>query len=284
MTHLCSDRVTHRRRRAFVRKPKVEKAISSPPKAGCWVRIREQNRVISRECRSPVRFSCSPCAASARRSALTRSPMELNEVAAESMRPGSRKWWHTVGRWSGHAAAPAASTSCNPSPTCPVEQEGGTRRCLSRRQATASRGSECRGPHQRRVGERPQGVALESLRVAVTLSAVRPRWPAGRIPVRTTAGVNPATAQPTGRHFGQWPRSLRFGQRGVDFAHDCLGRRGGVRRSVPPRPCAQATTRFGLFRAAAPARAGPGRCRGADRWHRRIDPNLKREPTRDSGR
>ena len=52
MTHFCSDRVTHRRRRAFVRKPKVGKAISSPPKAGCWVRFREQSRVISRECRS----------------------------------------------------------------------------------------------------------------------------------------------------------------------------------------------------------------------------------------
>lgn len=52
MTHFCSDRVTHRRRRAFVRKPKIGKAISSPPKAGCWVRFREQSRVISRECRS----------------------------------------------------------------------------------------------------------------------------------------------------------------------------------------------------------------------------------------
>jgi hypothetical protein len=52
MTHFCSDRVTHRRRGAFVRKLKVGKAISSPPKAGCWVRFREQSRVISRECRS----------------------------------------------------------------------------------------------------------------------------------------------------------------------------------------------------------------------------------------
>jgi hypothetical protein len=40
--------------------------------------------------RCPVRFSCSPWAASARRSALARSLAELNEVAAESMRPGSR--------------------------------------------------------------------------------------------------------------------------------------------------------------------------------------------------
>ena len=57
MTHFCSDRVTHRRRRAFVRKPKVGKAISSPPKAGCWVRFREQSRVISRECRRTNAFS-----------------------------------------------------------------------------------------------------------------------------------------------------------------------------------------------------------------------------------
>src|ERR1035438_4357225 len=52
MTHFCSDRVTHRRCRVFVPKPKAQKAISSPPKAGCWVRFREQGRVISRECRS----------------------------------------------------------------------------------------------------------------------------------------------------------------------------------------------------------------------------------------
>jgi len=52
MTPFCSDRVAHRRRRAFVRKPKVGKAISSPPQAGCWLGLREQSRVISRECRS----------------------------------------------------------------------------------------------------------------------------------------------------------------------------------------------------------------------------------------
>src|ERR1035437_2321880 len=52
MTHLCSDRVTHQKRRALIRKPQVGKALSSPPKAGRWVRFREQTRVISRECRS----------------------------------------------------------------------------------------------------------------------------------------------------------------------------------------------------------------------------------------
>ena len=51
MTHLCSDRVTHQKRRALIRKPQVGKALSSPPKAGRWVRFREQPRVISRECR-----------------------------------------------------------------------------------------------------------------------------------------------------------------------------------------------------------------------------------------
>ena len=39
---------------------------------------------------APMRFSCWPCAASARRSALARSLAEQNEVTPESMRPGSR--------------------------------------------------------------------------------------------------------------------------------------------------------------------------------------------------
>ena len=39
---------------------------------------------------SPVRASCSPCAAAARRSALARSPREANVVVAGSTRPGSR--------------------------------------------------------------------------------------------------------------------------------------------------------------------------------------------------
>ena len=38
----------------------------------------------------PVRFSCSPCAAAARRSALARSAAEANVVVAGSTRPGSR--------------------------------------------------------------------------------------------------------------------------------------------------------------------------------------------------
>jgi hypothetical protein len=38
----------------------------------------------------PMRFSCLPWATSARRSALARSLAESNEVAARSMRPGSR--------------------------------------------------------------------------------------------------------------------------------------------------------------------------------------------------
>ena len=55
MTHLCSDRVTHQKRRTLIRKPQVGKALSSPPKAGRWVRFREQTRVISRECRRRLR-------------------------------------------------------------------------------------------------------------------------------------------------------------------------------------------------------------------------------------
>ena len=39
---------------------------------------------------SPVRASCSPCAAAARRNAVARSAADANDVAAGSMRPGSR--------------------------------------------------------------------------------------------------------------------------------------------------------------------------------------------------
>ncbi len=38
----------------------------------------------------PMRFSCSPWAAAARRKALARSPAELNEVTSGSTRPGKR--------------------------------------------------------------------------------------------------------------------------------------------------------------------------------------------------
>ena len=40
--------------------------------------------------RCPVRFSCSPWAASARRNALARSLADAKVVVAASMRPGSR--------------------------------------------------------------------------------------------------------------------------------------------------------------------------------------------------
>jgi hypothetical protein len=40
--------------------------------------------------RWPRRFSCSPCAASARRSALAKSAVDANAVSAASIRPGSR--------------------------------------------------------------------------------------------------------------------------------------------------------------------------------------------------
>ena len=39
---------------------------------------------------SPMRFSCSPWAAAARRSALTKSPVDANAVPVASIRPGSR--------------------------------------------------------------------------------------------------------------------------------------------------------------------------------------------------
>jgi len=39
---------------------------------------------------APIRFSCSPCAAEARRMALARSAADPNEVGAGPTRPGSR--------------------------------------------------------------------------------------------------------------------------------------------------------------------------------------------------
>ena len=55
MTHLCSDRVTHKKLRAFICKTQVLKALSSAPKAGRRVSFHEQTRVISRE---RAFFSC----------------------------------------------------------------------------------------------------------------------------------------------------------------------------------------------------------------------------------
>ena len=54
MTHLCSDRVTHKKLRAFICKTQVLKALSSAPKAGRRVSFHEQTRVISRECRRGI--------------------------------------------------------------------------------------------------------------------------------------------------------------------------------------------------------------------------------------
>ena len=52
MTHLRSDRVTHDKRRAFIRNLQIGRVLSSPPKAGRWVGVREQTQVISYECQS----------------------------------------------------------------------------------------------------------------------------------------------------------------------------------------------------------------------------------------
>src|SRR5512132_1083968 len=56
--------------------------------------------------RWPIRFSCSPCAASARRSALASSVDEVNVVTSASTRPGNR----TVTSWS---SQPLSSGSLN---------------------------------------------------------------------------------------------------------------------------------------------------------------------------
>jgi transposase len=59
------------------------------------------------------------------------------------------------------------------------------------------------------------------------------------------------------------PGGLRSGQRHLDIAHDRLGDRGGVRRSVSPRSWAQVAPRLGIFGAASTPHSGPRRCRGA---------------------
>src|SRR6266480_2988015 len=58
---------------------------------------------------SPVRFSCSPWAASARRSALDSSLTELKVVAAESIRPGRR----VVISWSSQRFPSGSSNEAN---------------------------------------------------------------------------------------------------------------------------------------------------------------------------
>src|SRR4029077_19545193 len=61
---------------------------SSPPACSATIYLAYQSAQFAS--RSPVSFSCSPWAASARRSPLARSLDEPNVVAAESIRPGRR--------------------------------------------------------------------------------------------------------------------------------------------------------------------------------------------------
>ena len=48
----------------------------------------------------PIRFSCSPCAAAARRSAAASSPVEVNVVTSASTRPGNRAVSYACRSWS----------------------------------------------------------------------------------------------------------------------------------------------------------------------------------------
>ena len=61
---------------------------SSVPACSATMYAAYQSGQFSSRC--PVRFSCSPWAASARRIAFARSLAEPNVVSAASMRPGSR--------------------------------------------------------------------------------------------------------------------------------------------------------------------------------------------------
>jgi hypothetical protein len=118
-------------------------------------------------------------------------------------------------------------------------------------------------PNQRRVGADSQGAAIEGVRVAPALSDRGSGWSAGRLSVGPTIGTGGKATATVGGHCGQWSGGLRSGQRHLDIAHDRLGDRGGVRRSVSPRSWAQVAPRLGIFGAASTPHSGPRRCRGA---------------------
>lgn len=96
--------------------------------------------------------------------------------------------------------------------------------------------------------------------------------------IRATAGADHATTHPIGRHPGERPGRLRAGQRPMDFAYDCRGDRGGVRTSLPPRACAEAATRFGLFRAARRRVLAAPMPRGRTVGSAALTPTLKNSP------
>src|SRR6202022_3830716 len=114
-----------------------------------------------------------------------------------------------------------------------------------------------------RVGADSQGAAIEGVGVAPALSE---RWSgrsAGRLSVGSAIGTDGTAAATVGRYSGQRSSGLRSGQRHMDVAHDRLGDRGGVRRPISPRSCAQFAASLGIFGAASAPHSGPRRCRGA---------------------
>src|SRR5712692_6771129 len=118
-------------------------------------------------------------------------------------------------------------------------------------------------PNQRRVGADSQGTAIEGVGVAPALSDQWSGRSAGRLPVGSTIGADGKAAATVGRYSGQRSGGLWSGQRHLDVAHDCLGDRGGVRRPVSPRSCAQVASCLAILGAASAPHSGPRRSRGA---------------------
>ena len=117
--------------------------------------------------------------------------------------------------------------------------------------------------HQRRTGGDPAVAAIEGVGVAPAVSGGRCGWSAGRLSSGPAIATHGKATTTVGGHSRQRSGGLRFGYRDLDLADDCLGDRGGVRRSLPSGPCAQIASRRGIFGAAAPPRTGARRRSGA---------------------
>jgi len=114
-----------------------------------------------------------------------------------------------------------------------------------------------------RISGDPAGAAIQGIGVAAAVSDRWCRWTAGRVPVGPAIGDDREATATVRRYSRQRSGCLRSGYRHLDVAHDCLGDRAGVRRSVSSWPCAQIASWMGIFSATASPRTGPRRRCGA---------------------
>ncbi len=99
---------------------------------------------------------------------------------------------------------------------------------------------------------------FEGLGVVSTLSNFRRGRTARRASFRPAMGADIVATETARRHSRKRPGSLRLGYGHLDFSHDRLGHRGGIRHPLSSGPRAQVAPSFGLLRAAPTSRAGPG--------------------------